>query len=456
MARVLYWNIEQFGINKINNPSMARQTGSTLSRNVASGQRLWHILNTFFLNIPDIFVVVETSTGAGNGEGSLITAGGRDGALELLNLLRVYFGNQWKLVPPLILGGMNRTEGISVYYNSNNLNFSGPWGWQGGGNASDSVANIGAGNLVTYANPWDNCLPATLVPQLSPINPGVNSNRLAGQWQFRGVPPLGGGLGPLLNFPAADYRPPFLTTFWDAANNRTIKLFAYHAPPHNPAAANGTNTISQIDEIINLGANEVAVVVGDFNVDINDAPNVATAYNNLVGLGYTRHINPSPAPATYPAQGYVSTHMKQGGKRGATPWDTNGYPAYGYAVTEFRGRNTSSIDNILTRYGGLGAGGPAANMTIVNRVTGTPYNLDPNPPVGVPAGHYAYTTGMVQIPVGIVNAGAPVALPLPPNGPNGVGGYTPGNIGALSYFRGWDNYGKIRSTSDHMALIIDI
>lgn len=442
MARVLYWNIEQFGINKINNPSMVRQTGSTLSKNVASGQRLWHILNTFFLNIPDIFVVVETSTGAGNGEGSLITAGGRDGALELLNLLRVYFGNQWKLVPPLILGGMNRTEGISVYYNSNNLSFSGPWGWQGAANSSDSVANIGVPNLAAYAAPWNNCLPAVAVPGGN-INAGINSNRLAGQWQFRGVPPLGGVPGPLLNFPAMNYRPPFLTTFWDAANNRTIKLLSYHAPPHNPAAANGTNTISQIDEIINLGANEVAVIVGDFNVDINDAPNVATAYNNLIGLGYTRYINPSPAPATYPVQGYVSTHMKHGGKRGATPWNTNGYPAYGYAVTEFRGRNTSSIDNILTRYGGLGAGGPAANMTIVNRIAGSPYNRVMPIPAGAAPGALAYNSSMV------LNAlGEPIALPL--------AGIAPGNVGALSYFRGWDNYGKIRSTSDHMALIIDI
>ncbi|MBQ4819261.1 hypothetical protein [Aquimarina sp. MMG016] len=443
MARVLYWNIQQFGINKVNSPYFnRRQIGSTLNMQQASTQRLQYIMSTLIANVPDIFVVVETSTGAG-AEGSLITAGGQQGALYLLGRIRANaaIAGNWRLVPPLILGQGGVSEGISVYYNSANLHFSGPWGWQGAANPSDSVANIGAGNLVAYALPWNNSLPAVAVPAGSNINPGINSNRLAGQWQFRGAPPLGGGPGPLLNFPAIGNRPPFLTTFWEPAGGRTIKVFAYHAPPHNPAARNGTNTISQIHEINNLGANEVAVVVGDFNVDINSA-NAAGAYNNLIAAGYARHINPSPAPANYPVQGYVATHMKHSYRNGATPWNTNGYPAYGYAVTQYMGNNTSSIDNILTRYGGGGIGAPA-NMTIVNRVAGSPYNRVMPIPAGAVPGALAYNSAMV-----LNGMGQPVALPL--------AGVVPGTVGALSNFRGWNNYGHIKSASDHMALVIDI
>lgn len=455
MARVLYWNIQQFGINKINSPyANRRQLGSTLSMAQASVERSQYILDTLTAQVPDIFVIVETSTGAGAGEGTLITAGGATGARDLLTTIRANpaLGATWMLVPPLILGQGGVTEGISVYYNSATLDFSGPWGWQGGGNPSDSVLALGgAANLAAYGGNWANCLPAVAVPGGSNINPGINSNELAGQWLFHDnamVPNR-------LQFPGVGNRPPYLTTFWDAANNRTVKLLAFHAAPYNPAARNGTNQLSNILEMTNnLVANETGVIVGDFNVEINGG-NAAVAYGNLIGGGYTRHINPTPLPTNYPNVGYVATHMKHKYKYGATPWDTNGYPAYGYAVTQYMRNNTSSIDNMLTIYGAA-AGGPAANITIVNRVTGSPYTAVAPAPGGAPTGHYAYVTGMTQIALGMPNAGLPVALPLPPNGPNGDGGYAPGAIGALRRFRGWNNYGRIRSTSDHMALIIDI
>ncbi|NVK09215.1 hypothetical protein [Tenacibaculum sp.] len=458
MARVLYWNIQQFGINKINNPFFnRRQIGSTINMQQASTQRAQLILDTMTSNIPDIFVVIETSTGGGV-EGSLITAGGQQGALDLLAKIRAnaVLGANWMLVPPLILGQGGVSEGISVFYNSANLSFTGPWGWQGAANPSDSVANIGIGNLVGYAAPWNNCLPAVAVPGGSNVNPGINSNQLAGQWLFtdNAMPPN------RLQFPGIGNRPPYLTTFWDAANARTIKLLAYHAPPNFGPAANGTNQLSNVREMTNnLAANEAGVIVGDFNVNIFNAYFEPIAYNNLInllpaGAGYTRAINPT-ANNGWPDKGYVFTHMKHKYRNGATPWETNEYPAYGYLGSNNHFAGYDSIDNVLTRYGAAAAG-PAANITIVNRITGSPYNAVMPTPGGAPPGHYAYTTGMAQIPVGMANAGSPVALPLPPNGPNGDGGYTPGNIGALRRFLGWDNYGKIRSTSDHLPLIIDI
>lgn len=447
MARVLYWNIQQFGINKINQIGRKRDHNGNRLRTPESGYRRDVIRTTLTQNTPDIFVVVETSTGGG-APGTLISAGGSTGSRYLLGLIRNWLGANWMLVPPVRLGLNGVTEGISVYYNSANLEFTGPWGWQGGGNASDSVANIGAMNLVNYAHPWNTTLPLGNVNANSNINANRAFRQLAGQWQFRG-PGVGMAPGPVLGFPNNFNRTPYLTTFWDNANNRTIKLMSFHASPKKNQAANGTDQLSNIQEMTaNLAANEVGVIVGDFNVDVFNTHFEPIAYNNLTGAaGYTRAINPTANQ--WPDKGYVCTMLRS--HRSAKPWDTNGYSGYEYVIKD----SFSSVDNILTRYG-VNAGGPAANITIANRVTGAPYNLDPNPPVGVPAGHYTYRTGMAQIPIGMANAGSPVALPLPPNGPNGVGGYAPGNIGALSRFKGWDNFRRIRSTSDHMALIIDI
>jgi len=457
MTRILYWNIQQFGINKINNPSRKRQLGSSVNSMAASIDRRALIMSTIAANLPDIIVVVETSTGAG-AEGTLISAGGQTGALDLLVRIRGAHGPNWMLVPPLILGQGGVKEGISVYYNSAVLNFTGPFGWQGGANPSAATGVIGIANMVEYPAPWyigagnaNNVLPAGNTPGTAGIiNPFMPMSKLAGQWLFHdnALPPN------QLQFPGIGNRPPFLTTFWDPVNNRNIKLLSYHAPPDFGPAANGTNALSNIQEMTtDLGAQDVGVIVGDFNVDIFNALFSGIAYNNLTNPavgGYTRQINPTGN--FFPDKSYVCTHIKTSNQ--AKPWTANGYPGYEYIGSNTNFPGYDSIDNILTRYGAA-AGGPAANMTIINRVSGSPYNRVMPTPGGSPAGHYVYPTDMQPI-IGGALAGLPVALPLPPNGPGGNGGYLPGTVGALKRFKGWDNYGKIRSTSDHLPLIIDV
>ena len=453
MARILYWNIQQFGINKIN--QLGKRPRGANVRPVTP-QATWRsevIRTTLTQNTPDIFVVVETSTGKGK-PGTLVTAGGASGAQYLLGQMRTWLSNDWMLVPPLRLGTGGVQEGISVFYNSAVLNFTGPWGWQGGANPANSVASIGAANLADYTNPWTTCLPIGNTPGgANTINPNIPYRKLAGQWQFRGPVIAPAVVGAPLVFPNNFNRTPYLTTFWDAANARTIKLMAFHASPKKAQAANGTNTLANVLEMTeDLADDEVGVIVGDFNVDIFNTNYEPFAYDRLLGnlpagANYTRAVNPTANQ--WPDKGYVCTMLKS--HNSARPWDTNGYPGYEYVIKD----SYSSVDNILTRYG-ANAGGPAANITIVKRVTGAPYNRDANPPANVPQGQYAYNTGMAQFPLGHANAGLPSALPLPPNGPNGNGGYTPGNIGALTRFKGWANYRRIRSTSDHMALIIEV
>jgi len=448
MAKILYWNIQQFGLNKINQLGRKRDFEGNRLPTPAAVYRSEVIRTTLLQNNPpEIFVVVETSTGAGT-PGTLVNASGASGAILLLQKIRNWTNNpNWMLIPPVRLGMNGVTEGISVYYNSAALAFSGPWGWQGAGNPSNSIANIGPNNLVTYAAPWDTTLPVGNVHANSPINANRPFRQLAGQWQFRG-PNVGALPGQLLDFPNDFNRTPYLTTFWDNANNRTIKLMSFHASPKRNQAANGTNQLANIQEMTtNLAANEVGVIVGDFNVDLFNTHFEPIAYNNLTGVaGYNRAINPTVNQ--WPDKAYVCTMLRS--TKNARPWNTNGYPGYGYVIQD----SFCSVDNILTRYGAAAAG-PATNITIANRVTGSPYNMIA-PALG-PTGHYAYNTGMAKFPVGGPNAGLPSALPLPPNGPNNGGGFLPANnVAALKTFTGWVNYRSVRSTSDHMALIIDI
>jgi hypothetical protein len=437
MTRILYWNIQQFGLNKINELVKRPRNSNVRPVTQAATLKLDVIRTTLTQNTPDIFVVVETNTGAGL-PGTLVTGKGLEGAQFLLNQMRGWFPlSDWMLVPPMRLGLNGMGEGISVFYNNANVKFSGPWGWLG--NDADVVA-MGAVNVQNYAPPVDQYLPNENSPNVvgNIYNPGVACRSLAGQWKFDDIN------GTRLNFPGSNNRTPFLTTFWDVAAGRTIKLLSFHASPKKGPASSGTNNLSKIPEMTNLAANEVGVIVGDFNVNILDAFYEPLAYTNLtgalpIGAGYTREINPTVNQ--FPEKGYIATMIKP--VSAATPWETNGYPGYGYAVTA----SYVSVDNILTRYGSAAAGGPTNNFTIVNRVTGTPYNLIP--PLG-PTGALVYNSAMAS--VGANGTG----LPLPPNGPNGVGGTANNNIGALTTFRGWPNYRKIRGTSDHLPLIVDV
>lgn len=437
MTRVLYWNVQNFGINKLNQLGKKRDINGNKLPTPESGYRTSVMRSVLTNNPPDIFVLVETQTG-NRAAGTLISqSGGANGAKFLLDKIRNWLAPTWMLVPPLVLGTGGVTEGISVYYNSANLNFTGPWGWLGGNNPAGPP-----GNLVNYPNFWYNAggwksLPTGNTPGGgNNINANTPYRQLAGKWKFTD------NNAAQIDFPNNWNRTPFLTTFWDPNNNRTIKLLSFHASPKKGQAANGTNNLSDIPEMVNLGMNEVGVIVGDFNVNLYNTYYEPIAYNNLINVaGYTRHLNPTNNNQ-FPDKGYVSTMLKS--VKNARPWNTNGYPGYGYTITD----SYTSVDNILTKYGG--GVNNATNFTIVNPVATSPYNLVVN---ALPQGHYVYPTAMQ-------NTGGgrdPDTLPLPPNGPGGGGGVSPvGGAGALKTFQGWASYRRVRSTSDHLPLIIDI
>jgi hypothetical protein len=123
----------------------------------------------------------------------------------------------------------------------------------------------------------------------------------------------------------------------------------------------------------------------------------------------------------------------------ATDPQHNVYPRHGYMgstdIFPRAANDSGAIDNAFVHYAG-GMPIPARNTTIVNTITGKPYNAAPAP-VGVGpelTGGHAYATSL--------------ANPVPPAGVNPP-------VDPLG-FPNWGNFGKVRSTSDHLALMIDV
>ena len=476
MTRILYWNINNFSMNKINNLTSLAAFNQSLNRKS-------HIVNSVMgANVPDIFVVVEvySRTQEVSTEGTVIdpTKSMGKGVLFLLDEIRAVFGNKWCVVPPLNLGSEGFQEGVAVYFDSTKVQFTGPNFWvsdnEGIVRSQPPHANT-VGGLVSYGAIWKNCLPYANNPlqelknerttrfTYNGNNYDVPEYQLAGQCEYYtgGVYPQvpTPRLWPFPNrifFPYMYNRGPFYTKFADlttpANNRRTLKLFAVHTSP--ATAADAVARLAQVYEIMNINAGEVSVVLGDFNVDTF----TGLARYAPLEANYTMALNPrdgggAPNPARRP---YCLTHLLPTDK--AYPYNNNGvqadpqhnvYPRYGY-MGNMGGVNfqtpvhTGSIDNVFTWYGGGAAVGPAQNISVVNTVVGKPYNAVPGP-----QGVTAELTGGLAYNSSLANP-----LTMPTANPATHGGVDPnGNIGT---FQGWNNFGVIHSVSDHLALIIDV
>ncbi len=440
-VRILYWNIEKFAINKIANPTAnRRQKGSSITPAQAASDRLDYITANIWAALPQIIVVVEVST-AYSGPGEIVSGAGATGSTRLLTEIRNITGNNaWMLVPPLQTGPR---EAVAVYYDSTSLVFSGPWAWPGGGWGSVTQNGGTSGN---YATPFNNVITTN---RNVPANALYNVGRAESQCAANVTYTYNNTVATFLQGQQVTMftRAPYHVTFAEINTNgivqRNISLFAVHSPANHVGATNALNELTELDEITSAPANtEVKVVVGDFNVNLMSTLYAQTAaYNGLVNAGYTLGLVPLnnvPNPLFgYP--GYYATHVKR--PNNAVYWSTQNtttyYPGYGMIGADLV-QNLYAIDNVYTWHGN-GANPPNNNnLTILNGIVGSPYNLH-NAPGGAPQGSVALAIAMAN-----------TAFANPPaQGPQF-------STGRWSSFRGWDNYGCIRSTSDHLALSIDV
>jgi hypothetical protein len=439
MTGVLYWNIENFAINKIQNPNTKkRQRGGGLKVNFASAQRFTYIARHVAEVDPDIFIIVEVETPYNNNRGVLCGGGGALGLQNLLTYLKTQ-NAAWWLVPPLITGNK---ESVGVFFRGDRVTFDGPEQWNGG--IGPTVPGLAALASQPYPVPWNNSLP-----------PGNNA---AARVQFQAT----GGAMPPVNVVFGDgVRHPYQTRFTDA-NGRTIDIFSVHAPANYVGATAFLANVATMEDVASApGATDLRLVLGDFNLALLDIANsvYTNCYAPLTNLGnaYTVALLPVgslPLPSAPPPnppdgfRGYFATHMRP--KNNARCWSTNPsiayYPGY-YYTGDGNGLANESIDNVLYLAGAAGL--PAApDLTVVNGVVGSPYANAGANPGGCPQGNQAFNVDINWDWAGLnaqwVNGEAPNVAPQFALQP-----------GVRRWFLGWNVFGKIRSTSDHLPLFFN-
>ena len=438
MSSVLYWNIQQFAENKINRPKISKRSrdGSTVTNDTPakSADRRAYIVRHVNDLDPDIFVVVELSATFNANRGALCTGAGKTGGQFLLGLLQAINLN-WRLIPALITGA---NESVAVFFRSDRVEFTGPSTWTGG---NGPIAGVIAGN---YPVDWP--LPAGNVNAASAFRANAALNQSAANvfYQDNAMPPVDIDFG-------TSTRTPYQTTFWDIVNNRNINIFTVHAPT---ATADATTFLQNMALSPGISGapvtNEVRLILGDFNLllltpdpDFLVPPNntytdcyAPLTAINAPAVSYKVALLPNVGAGIPPApllgyRGYFGTQLAEKPTCWSTATNIRYYPYYAYFSA-----TKDSIDNIL-----YWANPVIANqqITVINGVVGSPYDV----------------VGAGATPANIAPHGTAIfATDIPcmlPNAPATAPTKFAWAVDATG-FAGWNQYGKIYSTSDHLPL----
>jgi len=436
-AKILYWNIENFSNNKIANTAV--RGDQDYDDDEGQGpQRLAYILETLGSGqnplgtpfIPDFIVIVEIERGAFRvTPGYPVKSKAATGVLGLFNAIDNdgplnAAGEDWYLVPPLVVGRRGMGEGVAVFYNSTNWYFLGP-----------TYSNA------TYAAPFHYAVRNRQIP----ANYGIAryrqkyENRYQGQWHYTSLKRQLDRNPTTVKFPDRNSRTPWLTCFGSVGGNppTLLRLMSVHTSPATADA--GTRQIGNITEMMTARwetNQQIDVILGDFNVD-----NLAAAsWTALGAYGPMLGANAPYAAAIRPPVGLAANfddyYMTEAPKLDHCLIENGGQiigamPGYGYL--------NASIDNAFYRTHGVAPPPANVNSTIINRASGTPYPaaLGPPPPY----------RGTVRYGVSMQDTLADIVNEIQDDEENYDGN---------AALQEWDNYGIIRSTSDHLPLIFEI
>lgn len=439
MSSVLYWNIENFGINKIQQAGKKRRANGSLIRNATeqSIQR-WDYINRHIVELdPDIFIVVEIETPWNNNRGTLCRGDGETGIRAMFNNLFTQNMN-WAMVPALVTGNK---ESVAVYFREDRVQFTGPKLWPGGNGPSNDAVTADTAN--PYPNDWST-MSSVDVNHNSFFNPDAPQEYCSAAVSFND------NLGNTIDF-GVGIRTPYQTTFWDIVNDRNINIFTVHAPANYQGATDFIANMVRAPAVTGaLADKEVRLVLGDFNLNLLYVPGsthgAANTYTNcyapFTNLGYAVALQPQIGPDIPPDpslgyRSYFATHVLPADQ--AICWSTNAvqsdYPGYAYVTETY-----DSIDNALYW------ANPVINpqLTVINGIVGSPYN-NPNSNTGgaAPEGTQVFACELDWSWNGqnAQNPMAPSKAPL----------YTAWT-GIYRSFTSWNQFGKIRSTSDHLPL----
>ena len=452
-ATILYWNIENFTLNKITDANPPPDADFDYDGEGQGPERLEFIMDMIAGGlrangaalIPDFIVIVEVERGTTNNRmGYYVNQNPRTALLQLHGAIteRLDDGtNDWQMVPPIVLGRGGKGEGIAVFYNSYKWYFLGP---------------DRANGLYSYPQEYDGSLRNRVIPGNYgiQINRGQREDRLRGQWQFKQD-------NMYIRFPGRRDRVPWLTYFGSInAPYTLVRLLGFHSSPNN--ATQGVPQIARIRKMMNNqiegnAQRQIDVLVGDFNVDNFDDDNFESGpYANFVDGNFAQ--NPANPPYTAlirpPANidgvynGYFQTEAKPLHscliEFGDAP--IGRYPGYSYLK--------ASIDNAFVRHLGFGGPIPPPNMTIINRAVQTPFAWPPAPPPAPP-----HPLPQPYPPAGVFrypDAGGQPGPAMDETIANLIAEADGTDFDANAAFKEWQNFGRLRSTSDHFPLVFDV
>lgn len=408
---LMVWNIERFASGK-----------------TSDAAQLDYICSSIAEADPAIFIIIEVQTGGERGAGTTITrTGGWQGVSVLFQRL-INITPSWKLVPPLTLNAgyaasagspyakAGYSEAMAVFFRSDRTDFAGPFKW-----CDNQAFPMGARPPATaYPAPFNNCLPNSPAPTVPPLP----QNMLAGQTSFTDA--AGNAIDAGLSRSNHGFlaRNPFHVVFVEKPGvvpQRTFKIWAVHSDPKTIGSKAALYQLSRIPELMQAPpANQINVLCGDFNVDASKPAQAAAfqLFTDGVPAGDRAAGNPVNFYKRW-CDGATPTMLRK-----VTTASVRGYPPnYDYTKRTF-----SSLDNILVAPKNAGSG-----FAVVNRVVGTPYSPTPK-----------FTVAMAKFAGTIKNF-------------TSLGDwYRWTTDDADHVFRRDENYGHIRDTSDHMALVIDL
>jgi hypothetical protein len=306
----------------------------------------------------------------------------------------------------IISPGGGYSEGIAVFFKSTNLNFWGPWMWNG-----VTGAPLALGMQQSYAaTAWAGTLPGTPSTRPGPYN----QDTLAGKYRFFDA------MGNVINFPNATSRSVWMTQFQVLATGRGLSLFSVHFPPKVAQSRQAFGQLARVPEITSALVAEDRVVLGDFNINALNGWEAGVFQHLTGGPGPLGGVPVSPI--VYTQQFATPTSIKS-----VKQASTTGAPNFYSYVKQSNAGALMAIDNMFVARAG-GAAGPAGNAQVANRVVGTP-----------PGGGLYNMDMVTSIPA--------IIFGLPP------GGARKRRLNTLV------NYGHIgggRGSSDHMPVVIDL
>lgn len=335
--RVMIWNIQQYGTNKINDANVQACIMSTIYAPSTAAPVI----------VPDILIVFEVLGRPGN-SGTINGQSGAAGMATLLGLLQAQ-NAAWEAVPPIITGDAGRAESVGVFFLNTSCTFTGPHIWS-------TYGAIPAGQIAAQTAPW-----TTIFAGGVPANANYPGPWNVGTFAAAGAPapqmwyPNAANTG-FLDFPNPWFRGPVRTTFqYPPGGAGLVDIWSIHTSPGWIGGASmPTGAMTAIAGIADIAvppaANETRLVCGDLNVDAQSTGSYNAAFGAFTGLGYVPQLGTAAASNINPP---ADTMFLQ----------TGGF--YDFYTREL------SVDNFLSW---THAGTPIVGCWVVDRVAGTPAN----------------------------------------------------------------------------------